>query len=684
MASTNESLLSLLASRPAAAVGARQAQRSAAMRQADSSFAESFRQAADASSTPAQNQSAASETAPARKSADRDGSASLSPRGKRLSEKSNAASSRQAAGEPETLPAWRENFVADRPADVTETTPAELDALSPKLDPGSSPGSAPAPGSDPGSDLGSNQESGGPGSSLGSDEGELASAQSSGSTGEADAGSGNALSSTAKTDGSGQAIEGGPDLSATLARAQGGLTLSDLGAAGGDGTEAGGSEKTSQEYFAGAGGLFSASAGDEAAWSSDATDLTAMLKPSVSSTTDQAGAADSAAGQALEIELAEAAQATSSWLAAHGLAMEADQDLNLAQVAASAQAVAEGDSKTAAKTAEAAANPDSAAGTATSAGVLGLFGSDAGVAVKANAAGKNNQTAGLGNSSVAGKGQKAGLAEASVGQVSKSDAAPAVAADWSLFFDADADVSSADAADSGASGKQGSSVASLASLLGSTDKPAPPIAVFATPAWADTSAGTVPNNFGAVNPALSEPASPALLASLTPGGTSAATQGNPISLNDVNSEAEDPAAQLNLSRVTRGLQAALSQKGGAVTLRLSPPELGLVRIQLDLSEGSVRANLMTQHESARQLLVQQLGELRQALQGHGLFVERLGVQTMSSTPMDFQGQPQSNDAGDDGSRSRGEFFQQRQQSSERQTPPGEASDFDSALLNATA
>ncbi len=48
-----------------------------------------------------------------------------------------------------------------------------------------------------------------------------------------------------------------------------------------------------------------------------------------------------------------------------------------------------------------------------------------------------------------------------------------------------------------------------------------------------------------------------------------------------------------------GLQNAVQQRGGAVTLRLTPPEMGTVRIQLQIQSGTVNAQFHTETESAQ-------------------------------------------------------------------------------------
>jgi len=81
----------------------------------------------------------------------------------------------------------------------------------------------------------------------------------------------------------------------------------------------------------------------------------------------------------------------------------------------------------------------------------------------------------------------------------------------------------------------------------------------------------------------------------------------------------------NTARVASGLAAALNQKGGAVTIRLTPESLGTVRVQLQISGATVSAQLHTETEAARAALQQQLGQLRGSLESQGLRVEQLGV-----------------------------------------------------------
>ena len=119
-------------------------------------------------------------------------------------------------------------------------------------------------------------------------------------------------------------------------------------------------------------------------------------------------------------------------------------------------------------------------------------------------------------------------------------------------------------------------------------------------------------------------------------------------------------------------------------MRLHPPELGAVRIEVEIQDGVVRAQFQTQHESVRTLLTHQIQQLRQALQGHGLVVDRLDVQTQAQ-PQASGNEAQSwNESAADG-RSRGRNDLWRKPARSGQGDPDDADSrpvsFEQAMLN---
>lgn len=119
--------------------------------------------------------------------------------------------------------------------------------------------------------------------------------------------------------------------------------------------------------------------------------------------------------------------------------------------------------------------------------------------------------------------------------------------------------------------------------------------------------------------------------------------------------AGDDAQRLTEQSV-RALRSVVNQRGGSVTLRLSPPELGALRVQVQLNNGVVRAQIDAGNTAVRSLLQQQLSTLRTALESHGLTVQHLEVNAPLTTHAGHHANLQQDHA-DDG-RSRGQFQQQ--------------------------
>lgn len=75
--------------------------------------------------------------------------------------------------------------------------------------------------------------------------------------------------------------------------------------------------------------------------------------------------------------------------------------------------------------------------------------------------------------------------------------------------------------------------------------------------------------------------------------------------------------------VARGLNAALNQKGGSLTMRLTPESLGQMRIQMSLHQGKVSVELHTASTTAHRAVTEQISALRGALEARGYQVEKL-------------------------------------------------------------
>jgi hypothetical protein len=72
-----------------------------------------------------------------------------------------------------------------------------------------------------------------------------------------------------------------------------------------------------------------------------------------------------------------------------------------------------------------------------------------------------------------------------------------------------------------------------------------------------------------------------------------------------------------------------------INIRLHPAELGALRIDLTVSEGSIRANVVAQSQQVQEIIERNLARLKSLLEGQGFTVDRLVVTTESETVADF-------------------------------------------------
>ena len=79
-----------------------------------------------------------------------------------------------------------------------------------------------------------------------------------------------------------------------------------------------------------------------------------------------------------------------------------------------------------------------------------------------------------------------------------------------------------------------------------------------------------------------------------------------------------------VGRVARAFHFA-QERGGTLQLRLSPPELGSLRLELTVKDGALTASLETETHSARRLLLDHLPALRDRLADQNIRVERFDV-----------------------------------------------------------
>ncbi len=176
-------------------------------------------------------------------------------------------------------------------------------------------------------------------------------------------------------------------------------------------------------------------------------------------------------------------------------------------------------------------------------------------------------------------------------------------------------------------------------------------------------------------------------------------QGMPNSGAGVALDGAEGGPNRTIPGVARGLDALSQQKGGTLLMRLDPPSLGQVKLEMTMSAGRVAVLMTAAADTAQSLLRNNLGMLRQALEDRGLAVERLTVETVarptesgSGTRSENRGDGQDarsgqdaegrQDAGQGRSRGRREDASARQSDRETDSSRSETAEFVEALADA--
>ena len=112
---------------------------------------------------------------------------------------------------------------------------------------------------------------------------------------------------------------------------------------------------------------------------------------------------------------------------------------------------------------------------------------------------------------------------------------------------------------------------------------------------------------------------------------------------------DDAEATQSVRGVARGLGALAQQRGGTLLMRLDPPSLGTIRMEVSMEEGRVTVQIQAVSESARALLRGSLDVLRSAMEERGLAVERLVVDSGSRTTAEGSGRGEGREDSENGS-----------------------------------
>jgi flagellar hook-length control protein FliK len=100
---------------------------------------------------------------------------------------------------------------------------------------------------------------------------------------------------------------------------------------------------------------------------------------------------------------------------------------------------------------------------------------------------------------------------------------------------------------------------------------------------------------------------------------------------DANEQSRQADRARFAQRVSRAFEA-LGERGGSLRLKLSPPELGSLRLEISVQQGVMNARLEAETPAARNLLLESLPALRDRLAQQDIRVERFDVDLMDRRP----------------------------------------------------
>jgi flagellar hook-length control protein FliK len=138
--------------------------------------------------------------------------------------------------------------------------------------------------------------------------------------------------------------------------------------------------------------------------------------------------------------------------------------------------------------------------------------------------------------------------------------------------------------------------------------------------------------------------SPPASAAVTTSDAASAPKLAPTSAPAVQSGSSSGASEVDrvrfIQRVAGAFQAADDQ-GGQIRIRLSPPELGSMRLEISVRNGLMTAHIQTESDTARNMLLDHLPQLRDRLADHNIKIDHFDVelsnQSRSGTPQNFAG-----------------------------------------------
>lgn len=90
-----------------------------------------------------------------------------------------------------------------------------------------------------------------------------------------------------------------------------------------------------------------------------------------------------------------------------------------------------------------------------------------------------------------------------------------------------------------------------------------------------------------------------------------------------------------IQQLSNKLQISSRHMDTRINIKLHPAELGSLKIDLTVKEGSIRANVVTQSPHASEILEKNMAKLKSVLENHGFTVDEISITAESESVSDF-------------------------------------------------
>ncbi|HEX8325401.1 MAG TPA: flagellar hook-length control protein FliK [Tepidisphaeraceae bacterium] len=102
-------------------------------------------------------------------------------------------------------------------------------------------------------------------------------------------------------------------------------------------------------------------------------------------------------------------------------------------------------------------------------------------------------------------------------------------------------------------------------------------------------------------------------------------------------------AEENVDRIVTSIRGEILNNGGTMQIRLDPPTLGSINVQISVDDGVMSASLQTSNDEATRLLSHNLSQLKNSLEAAGVTVDRIQVKQAAPAESSNNSQQQTGD-----------------------------------------